>query len=571
MDRKKTLNRWILFTTIITFIVIAVVLVSFFSTEKMGVTVSCEGVNHYSTSEGYLNTDNWRMGDVFVFDADSGELTRCVYIPDSEFYVSTSPASSNDTSKCSVKSSLKIEFDETLKKKGKEIQSKIKSCINNSTCICTINSHVDQMNDPLAAINSTSMKSSIIETCEALHCPIIIVVSKMVYTTYYSLELATSMAHEGRADVLKVGNLEVKVNYDCNESLKKQAQNGSGTYLRYSAFAYDKVSKKFTRTSINSKRPLSEYKIASIQPEILKARKYGAMLACVDGRKYSNILGSKVRGDDDDDDCPIVIQIVDTSLPVLSYISGSIANQMRETHNSFDSDFYTRIDQDGGSMRIRKKRKNDEIAIIGIEKDDSSRENLWADTLDQVVRFLRSIRSNALRKTEIAINDFRPRIKGHEHYSFSDGAKPPPASYLSSSENDLLRQSIDITSYKGRRLNYTQYFFKYNSDKDIPIGTVVVADENDFPDGWIECNGAELDAEKYPELFHIIHKNFSSGKTTFKLPRFFGSYIFYEYDGYLSPEELCILSNLRHDFVVDQFKFASKDNEYFKYYIKAKN
>jgi hypothetical protein len=54
------------------------------------------------------------------------------------------------------------------------------------------------------------------------------------------------------------------------------------------------------------------------------------------------------------------------------------------------------------------------------------------------------------------------------------------------------------------------------------IGKLKIDDKKGDHDGWLICDGRELDREEYVELFAIIGTSFGAGdgKTTFNLPNF---------------------------------------------------
>jgi len=61
----------------------------------------------------------------------------------------------------------------------------------------------------------------------------------------------------------------------------------------------------------------------------------------------------------------------------------------------------------------------------------------------------------------------------------------------------------------------------------IPVGTILPYSAPIPPVGWLECNGAELLEEDYPELFNVIGRTFGGNPSnrTFKVPDLRGEFI----------------------------------------------
>lgn len=60
-----------------------------------------------------------------------------------------------------------------------------------------------------------------------------------------------------------------------------------------------------------------------------------------------------------------------------------------------------------------------------------------------------------------------------------------------------------------------------------PVGTIVTIPTDDVPTHCLECNGATISRETYPELFSAIGTTYGAGdgSTTFKIPDLRGEFI----------------------------------------------
>jgi len=60
----------------------------------------------------------------------------------------------------------------------------------------------------------------------------------------------------------------------------------------------------------------------------------------------------------------------------------------------------------------------------------------------------------------------------------------------------------------------------YSPSETVPIGTIVVTNLTDLPDGFLYCNGAQVSRSTYCILFQLIGTNYGPGDgvNTFHLP-----------------------------------------------------
>ena len=61
----------------------------------------------------------------------------------------------------------------------------------------------------------------------------------------------------------------------------------------------------------------------------------------------------------------------------------------------------------------------------------------------------------------------------------------------------------------------------------VPAGTVISVAMNNIPDGFLECNGAEISRTTYTNLYNAIGETYGSGdgSTTFNLPDLRGEFL----------------------------------------------
>ncbi len=61
----------------------------------------------------------------------------------------------------------------------------------------------------------------------------------------------------------------------------------------------------------------------------------------------------------------------------------------------------------------------------------------------------------------------------------------------------------------------------------VPVGTVITLSTENVPEGFLECNGAEISRTTYSRLFDVIGETYGAGdgSTTFNLPDLRGEFI----------------------------------------------
>lgn len=133
-----------------------------------------------------------------------------------------------------------------------------------------------------------------------------------------------------------------------------------------------------------------------------------------------------------------------------------------------------------------------------------------------------------------------------------DRTKPADTDYISSSAANLRENfralaedtrlygtgapesSAGQNGWRYKDTNNGKEYIKINgawiekySRPSLPIGSVIAVPVNDVPDHFLECNGATISRETYPELFSAIGTTYGAGdeSTTFQLPDLRGEFI----------------------------------------------
>ena len=89
------------------------------------------------------------------------------------------------------------------------------------------------------------------------------------------------------------------------------------------------------------------------------------------------------------------------------------------------------------------------------------------------------------------------------------------------SSNKLIFRDVLFDVKSGQGGGYLERYLKWRNGDEIPAGTVMAFSANRPPDGWLECDGTQLESTEYPALFDAIGKEFGPGnesERSFNIP-----------------------------------------------------
>lgn len=86
-------------------------------------------------------------------------------------------------------------------------------------------------------------------------------------------------------------------------------------------------------------------------------------------------------------------------------------------------------------------------------------------------------------------------------------------------------KTLKLRKDKGSELTHDE--LDYNFEFSNPPGAIMAFANNIIPDGWLECNGAEISRTVYVNLFNFIDIIYGEGDglTTFNIPDLRGEFI----------------------------------------------
>ena len=237
---------------LITFLLIVVVLTSCKSTAL----VTCNNIEKFESRAGVINTSFFNIGDVLILDTLHKTGSYLLHIDVDSFNLTqTNPI---DTFEIISKT------DFTISLSGKIVNDNnasiaAKNSINNSSSFYLMNSYRKGMKEPMLIINDSILKFKLIKALIKSKNCILMLVSSMVFAKEIKLKLSRSVLSGVNANIIKVGEFTLRVNYNCNDALTEIAKTPNGTGVFYKC-TFVELNQMQTDLSLITKAPnLAEY------------------------------------------------------------------------------------------------------------------------------------------------------------------------------------------------------------------------------------------------------------------------------------------------------------------------
>ncbi len=196
-------------------------------------SVTCTNIDKFESRSGVINTPFFTLGNVVILDTTQrvGNILGVLNVSDNDFTVSEK----SDTFSILTKTDFSIEFSGKIEG-NTQAEASAKTAINNSSSLKLNNRFRQTLNDPLKMVNNDNLKESMIEALKSNPGTIIMVVGALVIAEKTNLVLSMGNQTAVSANVLKVGNFDVKVNYNCQAAIDDIASQGSGILFKGSFY-----------------------------------------------------------------------------------------------------------------------------------------------------------------------------------------------------------------------------------------------------------------------------------------------------------------------------------------------
>jgi hypothetical protein len=206
---------------------------------KSTALVTCNNIDKFESRSGVINTPFLNMGDLLIIDT----------LKKTGSFIGHIDLNSNDISSTNPIDEFEIisKTDFTISLSGKitkstDLAATAKNSINNSSTFFLKNSIRKNIKDPIAKITGASIRNTIINTLKENNHSIVMFVTNLVYAEQIKLRLSKVIATSANVNVIQVGNIDLNVNYNCNDALNAIAtqNNGSGVFFKGSFFQLNK-------------------------------------------------------------------------------------------------------------------------------------------------------------------------------------------------------------------------------------------------------------------------------------------------------------------------------------------
>lgn len=216
-------------------ILIILVVISLESCKSVA-SVSCVNVQQFQSNSGVLNSNMFNNGDILLLDTIRKEGTRIMSldVPTSDLSV-TDPL---DTFEILTETGFEIQLSGRIEKGGSEqVKAQAKSRISRETTFLLRNSIRRNVKNPELLITSNStINNQVIRSIADNPNNIAFMVSGVVFADDFNFRVKKSSEFKGEANVMKVGEFKLDVDYNCKGSIRLSAKQGGvfykGTFFR---------------------------------------------------------------------------------------------------------------------------------------------------------------------------------------------------------------------------------------------------------------------------------------------------------------------------------------------------
>jgi hypothetical protein len=223
---------------------------------KSTANVACTEVEKFQSRSGVVNIPHFGLGDVILLDTikKTGQyLLHCQITSDN---ISATPPI--DSIEILTNTGFTIGLTGKVAKANADVQADVKSEISNNTTFFLSNSVRKNVINPSTEINQTSIFPTLKSAIQNNNDVICMFVSGIVYADKFEFRVKKSSQTEASTNIIKVGEFNVKVSYDCQGSLIVDAKKG-GVFFKSSFFRLDDAKNQLVVHA--SDIDLSKYKL----------------------------------------------------------------------------------------------------------------------------------------------------------------------------------------------------------------------------------------------------------------------------------------------------------------------
>jgi hypothetical protein len=226
---------------VFSFILLAAGLYSLYGCKSYA-NVTCTNVEKFQSRSGVINIPKFQNGDIIAIDTTEkvGMYLLHTQVPDSDI----SADAPIDSTVILTTTAFSIDLTGKIQKAAANIQAQAKSTINNNTTFFLAKSQRKNVKDPSSFINLQQYHKTLVDAYTNNKNVIFLYVSGIVYADQFEFRVLKSQTYNAQANIVKVGDFKVEVNYNCEGSLNIDARQG-GIFFKSTFFNYNAASDRF--------------------------------------------------------------------------------------------------------------------------------------------------------------------------------------------------------------------------------------------------------------------------------------------------------------------------------------
>lgn len=225
-------------------IILALALICLGCTETGTATVHCGKVDMFSGNIGTINMPHFALGSIVVINLKSKRAFYLTTVAPTDEQVTTSPTV--DKEKQGFSAELSVEVSANV---PQTVQAELRTILAQSTVLEGTGLTRKSMNDVLTIVDSNAhAKQAIKKVFESANSPDLLyamVISTVTYADSLNVKVDEDASSAVSANVLKVGNFEITVKYNC-EGYAQLSGDQFGAFFKPTYLKYDAGNDRLT-------------------------------------------------------------------------------------------------------------------------------------------------------------------------------------------------------------------------------------------------------------------------------------------------------------------------------------
>jgi len=193
--------------------------------------VTCNNVEKFQSRSGVINVPDFALGDIIILDTVKKNGQYVFHCQPSNI----STTQPKDSFEILTSTGFSIELLGKVAKAEAEVQADLKAHISNLTNLLLTNCYRKNIEDPSMLINEKKALSTIKNIMQNNRNVICMLVSGMIYADKLEFRVKKERVIGANANLVKVGDFKVEVNYNCEGNLGVDAKDG-GVFFKSNFF-----------------------------------------------------------------------------------------------------------------------------------------------------------------------------------------------------------------------------------------------------------------------------------------------------------------------------------------------